>query len=67
MTRTVPLDTLRTAFGDRLQEKVSLAHYTTARTGGPADALLPVHTLDELVKAAQTLWEIGRASCRERV
>ena len=58
MTRTVPLDTLRTAFGDRLQEKVSLAHYTTARTGGPADALLPVHTLDELVKAAQTLWEL---------
>lgn len=56
MTR-LPMDDLRSTFGDRLQENVSMANYTTARVGGPATAWIPVHTLDELVDAAQFLWE----------
>jgi len=53
----LPLDTLRAAFGTRLQENVPLAHYTTARVGGPADVLLPVHTAEELAKAITLIWE----------
>ena len=53
------LEKLRAAFGDRLQENVSLADYTTARTGGPADAFLPVHTAAELAQAVSAAWEIG--------
>jgi UDP-N-acetylmuramate dehydrogenase len=58
----VNLDLLRTSLGDRLgghlQEHVVLANYTTARTGGPADALLPVNTMEELVQAVQSLWRL---------
>jgi UDP-N-acetylmuramate dehydrogenase len=51
------LDPLRTVFGAALQENVALANYTTARVGGPAAALLPVHTSAELEKAARLLWD----------
>ena len=37
---STPIDALRAAFGAALQENASLAGYTTARAGGPADALL---------------------------
>lgn len=47
---------LRAVFGDRLQENVPLASYTSARVGGPADALLFVRSADELAQAAETLW-----------
>jgi UDP-N-acetylmuramate dehydrogenase len=50
---------LREAFGSRLRESVSLARYTSARTGGPADFLMEVRRGDELVSAATKLWEIG--------
>jgi UDP-N-acetylmuramate dehydrogenase len=43
-------------FGDHLQENVVLANYTTAHTGGAADAFLPVNSLDELANAAARLW-----------
>ncbi len=56
---TLPLEDLRAAFGERLQENVSLARYTAARIGGPADALLAVHSADELAEAAGKLWELG--------
>jgi UDP-N-acetylmuramate dehydrogenase len=59
MTVALPLDALRTAFGDRLQENVLLAPYTSARIGGPADALLTVESADELAKAAGLLWKLG--------
>ena len=56
------LDSLRTSLGDRLgqhlQEGVVLANYTTTRTGGPADALLPVNSLDELAQAVECLWRL---------
>lgn len=56
---TLPaMDALRKAFGSRLQENVVLASYTTARTGGPADALLPANTADELAEAARILWDL---------
>jgi UDP-N-acetylmuramate dehydrogenase len=53
------LESLRAAFGTRLQENVPLAHYTTARVGGPADVLLPVHTAEELARAVTLIWEAG--------
>jgi UDP-N-acetylmuramate dehydrogenase len=51
------LSTLRTTFGDRLQENVPLSGYTSARIGGPADVLLLARSADELAQAAQALWE----------
>ncbi|GAP07105.1 UDP-N-acetylmuramate dehydrogenase [Anaerolinea thermolimosa] len=52
------LSRLRDAFGEKLQENVVLANYTTARVGGPAAALLPVHTTAELELAVRMLWEM---------
>ncbi len=49
---------LREIFGDRLQENAPLAGYTSARIGGPADALIFVHSADELASAAGALWEM---------
>jgi UDP-N-acetylmuramate dehydrogenase len=48
---------LRSAFGERLQEKVLLAPYTSARIGGPADMLLTVKSADELAEAMILIWE----------
>lgn len=55
---SLPLSALREYFGERLQENVRLAPYTSARIGGPADALVKVHSADELGKAAARLWEL---------
>ncbi len=52
------LDSLRTLFGDRLQENVPLSSYTSARIGGTADALVFVYKADELAQAAKKLWEM---------
>ena len=57
-TTTLPLPTLRAAFGDRLQENASLAPYTSARIGGPADALIIVTSADELAETVSRLWEL---------
>jgi UDP-N-acetylmuramate dehydrogenase len=51
------LESLYTLFGDRLQENVPLSGYTSARIGGPADALMVVRSADELAEAATKLWE----------
>lgn len=48
---------LRELFGEQVQEHVSLAPYTSARIGGPADVLLTVRSADELAQAVQTCWE----------
>ncbi|MEW5938482.1 MAG: UDP-N-acetylmuramate dehydrogenase [Chloroflexota bacterium] len=50
---------LRAIFGDRLQENVSLAPYTSARIGGPADALITVKSADELAETMTRLWEMN--------
>lgn len=58
MPTTLPLQALRAAFADRLKENVSLAPYTSARIGGPADALLTVTSADELAETVARLWEL---------
>jgi UDP-N-acetylmuramate dehydrogenase len=52
------LTELRASFGDRMQENVPLSSYTAARIGGPADVLVFVRKADELVQAAEKLWEM---------
>jgi UDP-N-acetylmuramate dehydrogenase len=52
------LSALRSIFSDRLQENVPLASYTAARIGGPADALVFVHSAEELASAGEKLWEM---------
>lgn len=47
---------LQALFGQRLQLDVPLDRFTSARVGGPADALLEVNSADELALAAATLW-----------
>ena len=55
---TLTLPTLRAAFGDRLQENISLAAYTSARIGGIADALIIANSADELAEIISALWEM---------
>jgi UDP-N-acetylmuramate dehydrogenase len=50
------LAALRDLFGDKLQENVSLAAYTSARIGGLADALVTVKSADELAETVTRLW-----------
>lgn len=56
---TVPTSRLREAFGERLQENVSLAPYTSARIGGPADGLVTVSSADELANTVSRLWQMN--------
>jgi UDP-N-acetylmuramate dehydrogenase len=58
MAATLPLDTLRRTFGERLREDEPLARYTSSRVGGAADALLEVSTVDELQAIVEQLWEL---------
>jgi UDP-N-acetylmuramate dehydrogenase len=55
-SKNLPLEQLRGLFGKRLQENVSLARYTSARIGGPADVLIVANSLEELSEAAELLW-----------
>lgn len=57
MTEMVPAGYLRELFGEQVQEQVLLAPYTSARIGGPADALVITRNADELAWAAQTCWD----------
>lgn len=54
----LPIDALRAAFGDALQVNASLAGHTTARVGGPADALLVASSAVMLERIAVRLWEL---------
>ncbi len=58
MPATLPLPALRAAFGNRVQENVSLAPYTSARIGGPADVLITATSADELAETVSQLWEL---------
>jgi UDP-N-acetylmuramate dehydrogenase len=53
------LQSLRNAFGDRLQVDVSLKRYTAARMGGNADILITADSSDELADTVKFLWESG--------
>lgn len=52
---------LREICGDRVQEQVLLAPYTSARIGGPADFLVTVRDRDELARVAQVCWQAGQS------
>jgi UDP-N-acetylmuramate dehydrogenase len=52
------LQQLRAIFGDRMEENVSLARFTSARVGGNADAFLTVESGDEMVSAVAQLWDL---------
>ncbi len=58
MSPALPLDLLRAAFGRRMQENLPLAPYTSARIGGPADALVTARSADELAETVSRLWEL---------
>lgn len=54
----LPIDALRAAFGDALQVNAPLASHTTARAGGPADALIAANSAAGLERIALRLWEL---------
>lgn len=59
ITPARPLDVLYIKFGDRVQENISLAPYTSARIGGPADILLTANSADELAEIMAVIWGQG--------
>jgi UDP-N-acetylmuramate dehydrogenase len=54
---TRPIDALYAKLGDKVKENVSLAPYTSARIGGPADVLLTADTAAELGRIVKLLWK----------
>jgi len=54
----LPLRKLQALFGDKLQENVRMANYTTTRVGGPASGMISVHTADEMRRTVKILWEL---------
>jgi UDP-N-acetylmuramate dehydrogenase len=58
-TPAKPVDVLRLHFGDAVQENISLAPYTSARIGGPADVLVMVKSANELMDVMKVIWEQG--------
>lgn len=50
---------LQHVFGERLQQGVSLARFTSSRTGGPADYLIQVRSAAELRRTAVQLWSMA--------
>jgi len=55
-TMTMPFDVFLAAFGDKVKENVSLAPYTSARIGGPADYLITANSADDLAEIMTLLW-----------
>lgn len=55
---TYPFDAslLKERFGEQFSTNVSLARYTSARIGGPADGLLIADSIEDLVDMASFLW-----------
>lgn len=51
------LTLLRDRFGDKVQENIPLAPYTSARIGGLADIVIAANSSDELAQIMSTLWE----------
>ncbi len=52
---TRPMDGLYAKLGDKVKENVSLAPYTSARIGGPADILIIAESADELARIIKLL------------
>ncbi|MGZ9164868.1 MAG: UDP-N-acetylmuramate dehydrogenase [Anaerolineales bacterium] len=55
VTLTSPIDVLYAKLGDKVKENVSLAPYTSARIGGPADVLIAAESADELARIVKLL------------
>src|ERR1041385_3507792 len=55
---TPPIDLLYAKLGDKVKENVSLAPYTSARIGGPADVLITAESADELARIIKMLWKL---------
>ncbi|HCU79846.1 MAG TPA: hypothetical protein DGN60_01630 [Chloroflexi bacterium] len=53
------LDLLFAQLGEKLRKNESMASYTSARIGGPADYFVQARSVDELSDAVQTGWEAG--------
>lgn len=51
------IESLREAYGERVQVNVSLKRFTAARIGGKADVMITVESSEELAQVAQSLWE----------
>lgn len=54
----LPLRKLQALFGEKLQENVRMANYTTTRVGGPASGMISVYTADEMRRTVKILWEL---------
>jgi len=50
---------LRALFGEQVRERIALAPYTSARIGGPADALVTAHSADQLARVVQVCIQQG--------
>jgi UDP-N-acetylmuramate dehydrogenase len=59
MMATLPMEELKAVFGAALQENVSMANYTTARVGGSVPALISINSMEKLINAARTLWDLS--------
>jgi UDP-N-acetylmuramate dehydrogenase len=55
---THPIDGLYARLGDKVKENVSLAPYTSARIGGPADILIIAESADELARIVKLLQKL---------
>ena len=53
------IDSLYAKLGDKVKENVSLAPYTSARIGGPADILITAESADELARIIKLLWKLN--------
>src|SRR5574342_797548 len=56
-TMAISFDTFIARFGDKVKENVSLAPYTSARIGGPADYLITANSSDELAEITTLIWQ----------
>ena len=52
-----PIDVLYAKLGDKVKENVSLAPYTSARIGGPADIFITADSAAELARIIKILWK----------
>lgn len=59
MTTIQAVEHLRSIFGDQLLVNATLARYTTARVGGPAELLLTVNSASELQTAVELAYTFG--------
>ena len=52
-----PIDVLYAKLGDKVKENVSLAPYTSARIGGPADIFITADSAAEMARIIKMLWK----------